>query len=85
MQVKKRDILQNVFSELEILAALFAGAIHDVDHPGFTNQFLINSSNSFLIFINFCEIMHRANWNKLPAMQFDLFLLICFFFFKENL
>ncbi|MCP9262088.1 cAMP-specific 3',5'-cyclic phosphodiesterase 4D [Dirofilaria immitis] len=25
--------LQNVFSELEVLASIFAGAIHDVDHP----------------------------------------------------
>lgn len=36
---------QNVFSELEVLAAIFAGAIHDVDHPGFTNHYLINTSN----------------------------------------
>lgn len=33
-----------VFSDLEILAALFASAIHDVDHPGVSNQFLINTS-----------------------------------------
>ena len=26
------------------MAALFAAAIHDVDHPGLTNQFLINTS-----------------------------------------
>ena len=36
--------LQNVFTDLEILAAIFASAIHDVDHPGVTNQFLINTS-----------------------------------------
>ena len=29
------------------MAAIFAGAIHDVDHPGFTNQYLINSSECF--------------------------------------
>ena len=33
-----------VFTDLEILAALFASAIHDVDHPGVSNQFLINTS-----------------------------------------
>lgn len=29
---------------MEILAAIFAAAIHDVDHPGVSNQFLINTS-----------------------------------------
>lgn len=33
-----------VFTDLEILAALFASSIHDVDHPGVSNQFLINTS-----------------------------------------
>ncbi|MEQ2175075.1 cAMP-specific 3',5'-cyclic phosphodiesterase 4D, partial [Goodea atripinnis] len=36
--------LEAVFTDLEIMAALFASAIHDVDHPGVTNQFLINTS-----------------------------------------
>ncbi|KAM5150030.1 3',5'-cyclic-AMP phosphodiesterase 4D-like isoform 7-T8 [Callospermophilus lateralis] len=37
--------LEAVFTDLEILAAIFASAIHDVDHPGVSNQFLINTNN----------------------------------------
>ena len=36
-----------MFTELEQLAAIFAGAIHDVDHPGVTSQYLINSGELF--------------------------------------
>lgn len=41
--------LQNVFTSLETLAAIFACAIHDVDHPGLTNQYLINSSECIFL------------------------------------
>ena len=42
----KHCMLQNVFTPLEIMAAVFASSIHDVDHPGLTNQYLINTSNT---------------------------------------
>uniref|UniRef100_A0A183AC62 PDEase domain-containing protein n=1 Tax=Echinostoma caproni TaxID=27848 RepID=A0A183AC62_9TREM len=41
--------LTSVFTDLEVLAVLFACAIHDVDHPGLTNQYLINTSKSLII------------------------------------
>lgn len=44
--------LQSVFSELEILATIFASAIHDVDHPGLTNQFLVNSGSELALMYN---------------------------------
>jgi cAMP-specific phosphodiesterase 4 len=46
--------LESVFTPLEITAALFAATIHDVDHPGLTNQFLINSSKyKWFIYMTF--------------------------------
>ncbi|XP_072042994.1 3',5'-cyclic-AMP phosphodiesterase 4C-like isoform X3 [Amphiura filiformis] len=44
--------LENVFTDLEILAALFSAAIHDVDHPGLSNQFLINTGSELAIMYN---------------------------------
>ncbi|XP_055683455.1 cAMP-specific 3',5'-cyclic phosphodiesterase isoform X4 [Lutzomyia longipalpis] len=44
--------LESVFTPLEVCGALFAACIHDVDHPGLTNQFLINSSSELAIMYN---------------------------------
>lgn len=47
--------LEGVFTPLEVGGALFAACIHDVDHPGLTNQFLINSSICQQYFYPFLE------------------------------
>ena len=44
--------LQSVFTDLEIMTALWAAAIHDIDHPGVTNQYLINSSSELALMYN---------------------------------
>ncbi|CAG0897215.1 unnamed protein product [Cyprideis torosa] len=44
--------LESLFTSLEIFAAIIAGAIHDVDHPGLTNQFLINTGSDLAIMYN---------------------------------
>ncbi|XP_035900543.1 cAMP-specific 3',5'-cyclic phosphodiesterase-like isoform X1 [Anopheles stephensi] len=44
--------LDGVFTPLEVCAALVAACIHDVDHPGLTNQFLINSSSELALMYN---------------------------------
>lgn len=35
-----------------MLATIFASAIHDVDHPGLTNQYLINTSSELALMYN---------------------------------
>ncbi|KAL3308757.1 hypothetical protein Ciccas_012706, partial [Cichlidogyrus casuarinus] len=35
--------LKGIYSDLELFAMYFACAVHDVDHPGLTNQYLINT------------------------------------------
>jgi cAMP-specific phosphodiesterase 4 len=44
--------LDAIFSEMDYFAAIFAAAIHDVDHPGFTNQYLINTNSELAIMYN---------------------------------
>ncbi|KAK6180169.1 cAMP-specific 3',5'-cyclic phosphodiesterase 4D isoform X2 [Patella vulgata] len=44
--------LENVFTDLETLAAIFASAIHDVDHPGLTNQYLVASGSELALMYN---------------------------------
>lgn len=41
-----------MFTSLEQLAAIFAASVHDVDHPGVTNQFLVNSSSELALMYN---------------------------------
>ena len=38
--------VQNVVTDLETFAVIFAAAIHDVDHPGVSNQFLVQTGRS---------------------------------------
>ena len=52
------------------MSALFAAAIHDVDHPGLTNQFLINTSK---------KIEKHNQWPKV-----ELSASFCDFFYHEN-
>ncbi|KAM4549458.1 3',5'-cyclic-AMP phosphodiesterase 4C-like isoform 3-T3 [Odontesthes bonariensis] len=51
--------LEAVFTDLEIIAALFASAIHDVDHPGVTNQFLINTSSELALMYNDASVLEN--------------------------
>lgn len=57
---------QSVFTDLELAAVIIACAVHDVNHPGVTNQYLINTSKSIVSFFSF------FTQNLLPRLwQFD--------------
>ncbi|EPQ12455.1 cAMP-specific 3',5'-cyclic phosphodiesterase 4C [Myotis brandtii] len=50
---------QAVFTDLEVLAAIFASAIHDVDHPGVSNQFLINTNSELALMYNDASVLEN--------------------------
>uniref|UniRef100_A0A8C6ZGN2 PDEase domain-containing protein n=1 Tax=Nothoprocta perdicaria TaxID=30464 RepID=A0A8C6ZGN2_NOTPE len=52
-------VLQAVFTDLEIMAAIFASAIHDVDHPGVSNQFLINTNSELALMYNDASVLEN--------------------------
>ena len=41
-----------VFTPLEVLAAILASSMHDVDHPGTTNQYLVATSSELALMYN---------------------------------
>ncbi|KAL1773141.1 cAMP-specific 3 3' [Sigmodon hispidus] len=51
--------LEAVFTDLEVLATIFACAIHDVDHPGVSNQFLINTNSELALMYNDVSVLEN--------------------------
>uniref|UniRef100_A0A4W3KHS3 Phosphodiesterase n=1 Tax=Callorhinchus milii TaxID=7868 RepID=A0A4W3KHS3_CALMI len=51
--------LEAVFTDLEVLTAIFASAIHDVDHPGVSNQFLINTNSELALMYNDSSVLEN--------------------------
>ncbi|XP_063772224.1 3',5'-cyclic-AMP phosphodiesterase 4C isoform X2 [Pseudophryne corroboree] len=51
--------LEAVFTDLEIMAVIFASAIHDVDHPGVSNQFLINTNSELALMYNDVSVLEN--------------------------
>ena len=45
-------LFQSVFTDLEVLAAILASAVHDVDHPGVNNHFLVATSKYFILHVD---------------------------------
>lgn len=72
---------QAVFTDLEILAAIFAAAIHDVDHPGVSNQFLINTSKWLGQNLSRVSVAIMVVWTRRLNISLSRFF---FFFFLSD-
>lgn len=44
--------IKDSLSDMDIVATIIAAAVHDIDHPGVTNQYLINSELDLAILYN---------------------------------
>ena len=42
-------MMELMVTSSKVMTAVFSAAIHDVDHPGLTNQYLINTSTFWLL------------------------------------
>uniref|UniRef100_H2Y9W0 Phosphodiesterase n=1 Tax=Ciona savignyi TaxID=51511 RepID=H2Y9W0_CIOSA len=52
-------ICKSVFTDLEILSALIASAMHDVDHPGLSNQYHCSNSTELAIMYNDASVLEN--------------------------
>ena len=66
-------MFQSVFTPLEVMSAVFAAAIHDVDHPGLTNQFLLNTSSGTAVW----GVIGARRQNSRPFYLFQRKIHIC--------
>jgi len=55
----KNSAFAGAFSDLEIFAAIIAGAVHDCSHPGRTNAFLIKTANNLAMLYNDISVLEN--------------------------
>ncbi|XP_064618530.1 high affinity cAMP-specific and IBMX-insensitive 3',5'-cyclic phosphodiesterase 8B-like isoform X3 [Lineus longissimus] len=64
----ERDKVKGIFDELDEVASLIAAIIHDVDHPGKTNAFLVNSGSDLAVLYNDLAVLESHH----AALAFQL-------------
>jgi high affinity cAMP-specific and IBMX-insensitive 3',5'-cyclic phosphodiesterase 8 len=51
--------LREMMSPVDIIASLIAAAIHDVDHPGFSNAYLVATSAPLALRYNDIAVLEK--------------------------
>ena len=59
---------QGILDQLDVVAALVAATVHDVDHPGRTNSFLCNAGSELAILYNDTAVLESHH----AALAFQL-------------
>lgn len=76
---------RSLLRPLDILGALISGLCHDIDHPGFNNNFLIVTSSPFAILYNDKSVLenHHAalTFQLLQSPENDIFAVSNLIFF----
>ncbi|XP_077203456.1 high affinity cAMP-specific and IBMX-insensitive 3',5'-cyclic phosphodiesterase 8B isoform X2 [Paroedura picta] len=63
-----KDRVKGSLDHLDIIAALIAATVHDVDHPGRTNSFLCNASSELAVLYNDTAVLESHH----TALAFQL-------------
>uniref|UniRef100_A0A3B3THE6 Phosphodiesterase n=1 Tax=Paramormyrops kingsleyae TaxID=1676925 RepID=A0A3B3THE6_9TELE len=66
----RKDRVKGSLDQLDVVAALIAAAVHDVDHPGRTNSFLCNAGSELAILYNDTAVLESHH----AALAFQLTL-----------
>ncbi|KAJ3319549.1 hypothetical protein HDU76_000503 [Blyttiomyces sp. JEL0837] len=71
------DSISRNFTKLEIFAACVASAVHDIDHPGVNNAFLVQSNHPMAIMYNDAAVLeshHAAKAFEIASVpELDIF------------
>lgn len=75
--ILRSHALENIFTDLEIFACLYAAACHDIDHPGVNNNFLIRMrSKMAALYDNKSVLEHHHIQQSLAILDTEQFNIL---------